>query len=238
MNIEITTDDTSIHIETDTFRKVFPKSTLEYVYDSALRIANVATGKEVVIITIDDTLTINGEVQPDLATAEGVLRANFFKPAGGVAAGEGGTTFERYFVTKTTNFDFNSTTLTKIPELEFPVTAGRTYKFKFGLRLTAADANADMRVQVTGPAATGLTGYQNVESAGSRAPNWGVAGTSQISTITPGGDEANADLHCSEGWLTASEDGIVEVNIRNNTGEAIQTIGVGSWVEAERVSLN
>lgn len=141
------------------------------------------------------------------------------------------------FNTLQSSFVFNSTTLTKIPDLEFNVVSGQRYKFKFGLRQTIADAAADMRLQVTGPAASGVTAYQNIENAVSRAPDWGVASLSiNLATIAAANGSPNADVHYAEGWLIANADGVVEINIRNNTGTTSQTIGAGSWVEAYQIA--
>lgn len=208
--------------------------------------ADVATGRLQVYAGggIDFTITrIEFKTSsPDPATTISGTTVTNPNEAGVLTSNEDGTaTFVAkpsvQFNTLQSNFVFNSTTLTKIPDLEFNVVAGQRYKFKFGLRQTIAEAAADMRLQVTGPAASGVTAYQNIENAVSRAPDWGVASLNiTLATIAAANGIPNADVHYAEGWLIANADGVVEINIRNNTGMASQTIGVGSWVEAYQIA--
>jgi len=129
------------------------------------------------------------------------------------------------FNTAQSDFIFNSTTLEKIPNLEFDVVNGRRYKFKFALRIIEADAAADMRLQVTGPASEGVTSYQNIENAISRTPDWGLESLGiAVATIPLAANNSNADLHYAEGWLIANADGKVEISIRNNSGTNQQQV--------------
>ena len=140
------------------------------------------------------------------------------------------------FNTAQSDFIFNSTTLEKIPDLEFDVVDGQRYKFKFAVRIIEADAAADMRLQVTGPAAEGVTSYQSVENATSRTPDWGIASLNiAVAAIPLAAGNPNADLHYAEGWLTANGNGKVEIAIRNNTGTNQQQVGRDSWVEVYRL---
>ena len=140
------------------------------------------------------------------------------------------------FNTAQSDFIFNSTTFEKIPNLEFDVVNGRRYKFKFGIRIIEADVTTDFRLQVTGPASIGVTGYQNIENQLSRAPNWGLASLNiSVATIALTDGNPNADLHYAEGWLIANADGKVEIAIRNNTGTIQQQVAKESWVEAYRI---
>lgn len=132
------------------------------------------------------------------------------------------------------NFIFNTITLTKIPNLEFPVKAGKTYRFKFTLIGTVFNATPDIRLQVTGPATgtTGVTTYTNAENAISITPSWGVISNS-IALAT--GSDNNADNLTADGWLKANADGVVEINVRNNSGTISQTLSALSWVEAKQI---
>lgn len=190
---------------------------------------------------------VNGQIQiRDLGTQSGISKAWYAHPAGATripaATGEVFIEVASQFVTVEEDFAFSGTDYLPVPLtsavdspiLGFDVQAGKRYKFKFGLRMLRANATADLRLQVTGPAgSTGMTAYQSIENAISQAVTFGDPSIAiAVAAVTV---DAHADLHYAEGWLVAGADGRVELSIRNNAGTSQQTLGALSFVESKEV---
>ena len=127
-------------------------------------------------------------------------------------------------------FDINSTDLVTIPDLQFDVKAGEKWVFEVNLLANNLDAAADLRAGTIAP--TGSTGrftFVNAENAVIRGADVNDATLALV--VATGTD----DLIQIKGIVTAGEDGVVQFQLRNNTGTVLQSFRPDSWVEAKKI---
>ena len=123
----------------------------------------------------------------------------------------------------------NTTTLTTLADLTFPVTAaGEVWSFE--ARLPAAtDASADLRFQVNAPAASGSISVSTTNRADVEKVDYNTLSNSLQAV-------QGADIVRVVGGLTTSAAGNVEFQFRNNSGTDTQTFHLGGFVRAWKVA--
>ena len=118
-----------------------------------------------------------------------------------------------------------------IPDLQFDVKAGERWVFEVNLLANILDAAADLRAGTIAPAgSTGRITFVNAENAVVRGADINAATLS--SAVAVGTD----DLLQIKGIVNAGEDGVVQFQLRNNTGTNPQSFKADSWVEAKKIS--
>ena len=128
-------------------------------------------------------------------------------------------------------FDINDIVLTTIPDLQFDVKAGEKWVFEVNLLAESLDATADLRAGTIAPAgSTGRITFVNAENAVVRGADINAATLSLA--VAVGTD----DLLQIKGIVNAGEDGVVQFQLRNNTGTNPQSFKADSWVEAKKIS--
>ena len=127
-------------------------------------------------------------------------------------------------------FDINDIVLTTIPDLQFDVKSGETWVFEVNLLAESLDATADLRAGTIAP--TGSTGritFVNAENATVRGAD--INDATLVLAVGTGTD----DLIQIKGIVNAGGDGVVQFQLRNNTGTVLQSFRADSWVEAKRI---
>ena len=130
-------------------------------------------------------------------------------------------------------FDIDSTVLTTIPDLQFDVKSGEKWVFEVNLLANSLDAASDLRAGTIAPAgSTGRFTFVNAENATVRGADINAATLALV--VATGTD----DLIQIKGVVNAGEDGVVQFQLRNNTGTVLQSFRPDSWVEAKKISLS
>ena len=128
-------------------------------------------------------------------------------------------------------FDINSISLETIPDLQFDVKTGEKWVFEVNLLAISLDATADLRAGTIAPAgSTGRITFINAENAVVRGADINAATLALV--VATGTD----DLLQIKGIVNAGADGVVQFQLRNNTGTVLQSFAADSWVEAKKIS--
>ena len=128
-------------------------------------------------------------------------------------------------------FDVDSTVLTTIPDLQFDVKADERWVFEVNLLAESLDATADLRAGTVAPAgSTGRIAFVNAENATVRGADINDATLALV--VATGTD----DLIQIKGIVNAAADGVVQFQLRNNTGTVLQSFRADSWVEAHKLA--
>ena len=128
-------------------------------------------------------------------------------------------------------FDINDIVLTTIPDLQFDVKTGEQWVFEVNLLAESLDATADLRAGTIAP--TGSTGritFVNAENATVRGAD--INDATLVLAVGTGTD----DLIQIKGIVNAGGDGVVQFQLRNNTGTVLQSFRADSWVEAKKIN--
>lgn len=129
----------------------------------------------------------------------------------------------------TADFPFSGITLQDIAGLSFDILNGEQWIFEARIHTVSLNATADLRFNVTG-AANGIFTATNPENAVSKTGAIGTA-TTNIPVVTSTG--VNADMLIVSGRLTATADTTIQVQVRNNTGNTVQTFSQYSYLVAD-----
>ena len=127
-------------------------------------------------------------------------------------------------------FDVNSTVPATIPDLQFDVNNGDTWGFEVNLLAVNLDTTADLRAGTIAPA--GSTGWMAVVNAENSTVRSAVINADTILTVTTG----TGDLLKIIGIVNAAADGVLQFQLRNNTGTNLQSFQEGSWLSAKKIS--
>ena len=127
-------------------------------------------------------------------------------------------------------FDINSIDLTTIPDLQFDVKSGEKWVFEVNLLAESLDATADLRAGTIAPAgSTGRITFVNAENAVVRGAD--INAETLSLAVALGTD----DLIQIKGIVNAGADGVVQFQLRNNTGTNLQSFKADSWIEAKKI---
>ena len=137
-------------------------------------------------------------------------------------------TFNKQLAALQNLFTFDSIDYVTVPDLQFEVKAGEKWVFEVNLFTNSIDVS--FRVAAVSPAgSTGLMAVINAENATVR----GVGiNTDTVVSVTPGTD----DLIQIKGIVNAGGSGVVQFQLRNNTGTTVQSFRADSWIEATQIS--
>ena len=128
-------------------------------------------------------------------------------------------------------FDINSIDLTTIPDLQFDVKSGEKWVFEVNLLAESLDATADLRAGTIAPAgSTGRITFVNAENAVVRGAD--INAETLSLAVALGTD----DLIQIKGIVNAGADGVVQFQLRNNTGTNLQSFKADSWIEAKKIT--
>ena len=127
-------------------------------------------------------------------------------------------------------FDINDIVLTTIPDLQFDVKTGEKWVFEVNLLAESLDATADLRAGTIAPSgSTGRIAFVNAENATVRGAD--INDATLVLAVAAGTD----DLLQIKGIVNAASDGVVQFQLRNNTGTNLQSFKADSWIEAKRI---
>ena len=139
------------------------------------------------------------------------------------------------FSRKTADQIFSSTTAVSVTTLSFPVTSGRTYKYKFHIVYTSAATTTGLKLGLGYPTSLTFVALANISSGadGTGAYFQGTINTSGdvVTATATSSTSANGHIAFVEGIIVPTANGTVELIAGSEIALSNITIKTGSLVE-------